>query len=196
MDQRDRGRTCASTPGSRSSVATPFLLAALLVLNGCGQEFVPAPPAFPDHAAGQLEIKYPLDETLFPPEIVAPTFLWSDDTAGVEEWSVMLRFEGADEVLRFISVEPSWRPTESDWSEIKRRSEERDADVAIVGIGEDAAVVSAASIRIRTSTDPVSDSIFYREVPLPFISAVQDLSLIHISEPTRLKTRSRMPSSA
>ena len=27
-------------------------------------------------------------------------------------------------------------------------------------------------------------------------SAAQDLSLIHISEPTRLKTRSRMPSSA
>ena len=33
----------------------------------------PAPVAFPGEASGQLEIKYPLDETLFPPEIVAPS---------------------------------------------------------------------------------------------------------------------------
>jgi Flp pilus assembly protein TadD/dipeptidyl aminopeptidase/acylaminoacyl peptidase len=46
--------------------------------------------------------------------------------------------------------------------------------VAIVGIGPDAKAVSAATVRIRTSTDPVGDSIFYREVPLPFITAVQD----------------------
>jgi Flp pilus assembly protein TadD len=38
--------------------------------------------------------------------------------------------------------------------------------------------VSAATVRIRTSTDPVGDSIFYREVPLPFLSAVQDPSRI------------------
>ncbi len=37
---------------------------------------------------------------------------------------------------------------------------------------------SAASVRIRTSKDPVGDSIFYREVPLPFITAVQDPSRI------------------
>ena len=55
---------------------------------------------------------------------------------------------------------------------------ERDAEVAIVGVGPDAKAVSSASVRIRTSTDPVGDSIFYREVPLPFISAVQDPSRI------------------
>jgi Flp pilus assembly protein TadD len=55
---------------------------------------------------------------------------------------------------------------------------ERDAEVAIVGIGADAEPVSSASVRIRTSNDPVGDSIFYREVPLPFITAVQDPSRI------------------
>ncbi|MEM6301776.1 MAG: tetratricopeptide repeat protein, partial [Pseudomonadota bacterium] len=34
------------------------------------------------------------------------------------------------------------------------------------------------SVRIRTSVDPVGDAIFYREVPLPFIDAVQDPSRI------------------
>jgi Flp pilus assembly protein TadD len=41
-----------------------------------------------------------------------------------------------------------------------------------------AKAASAATIRIRTSRDPVGDSIFYREVPLPFITAVQDPSRI------------------
>ncbi|MGD8317982.1 MAG: hypothetical protein PVH76_09545, partial [Myxococcales bacterium] len=30
---------------------------------------------------GPLEIKYPQDGTWFPPDIVAPTFLWSDESA-------------------------------------------------------------------------------------------------------------------
>jgi Flp pilus assembly protein TadD len=50
--------------------------------------------------------------------------------------------------------------------------------VAIVGLDPRGAVASSASVRIRTSTDPVGDSIFYREVPLPFLSAVQDPSRI------------------
>ena len=33
-------------------------------------------------------------------------------------------------------------------------------------------------MRIRTSKDPVGDSLFYREVPLPFLTAVQDPSRI------------------
>jgi Flp pilus assembly protein TadD len=51
---------------------------------------------------------------------------------------------------------------------------QHDAQVAIVGLDPRGAVASSASVRIRTSTDPVGDSIFYREVPLPFIAAVQD----------------------
>jgi Flp pilus assembly protein TadD len=151
-----------------------YLLVSMLALGGCSNESAPAPPVFPDGPSGSLEIKYPLDETLFPPEIVAPTVVWDDKTEGVEQWVVLLRFDNSDEVLRFPATEPRWRPSESDWSLIKRRSVESDAQVAIVGIGPKVKPVSSASIRIRTSTDPVGDSIFYREVPLPFIAAVQD----------------------
>ena len=154
------------------------VLAAVLALAALVTGCKPAPVAFPGEATGQLEIKYPLDETLFPPEIVAPTFVWSDATEGVASWKVLLRFAGEDTVLRFEAAEPRWRPSEADWAEIKRRSTGRDAEVAIVGVrGRDEAA-SAATVRIRTSTDPVGDSIFYREVPLPFIDAVQDPSRI------------------
>jgi tetratricopeptide (TPR) repeat protein len=156
-----------------------LLLAAALGLGACGRDSGPAPQlAFPGQPSGRLEITYPLDETLFPPEIVAPTFVWSDETGGVARWMVLLRFDSAGDVLRFPAAEPRWRPSEEDWAEIKRRSEARDAEVAVVGLGSRAEAISSASVRIRTSTDPVGDSIFYREVPLPFLVAVQDPSRI------------------
>ncbi|MCA9510274.1 MAG: tetratricopeptide repeat protein [Myxococcales bacterium] len=155
-------------------------------LAACRAE--PAPLAFPNETTGRLSIQYPQDETLFPPDIAAPTFLWSDETSGVERWEVMLRLapggpeggegDGADALQRFPAAQPRWQPTPEDWAAIQRRTRERDADLAIVGVDARARAVSSARIRIRTSADPVGDSIFYREVPLPFIDAVQDPSRI------------------
>ncbi len=39
-------------------------------------------------------------------------------------------------------------------------------------------MLSKARVRVRTSKDPVGDALFYREVPLPFLEAVQDPSRI------------------
>jgi tetratricopeptide (TPR) repeat protein len=176
--RREKSGGISPPAGILPAGAKLLLLAAALALTACGQASEPAPLAFPSEPAGRLEIAYPLDQTLFPPEIVAPTFVWKDETQGVAAWRVLLRFTDGGDVLRFSAGELRWRPTEADWAEIKRRSEAHDAEVAILGVDENAAPVSAASLRIRTSTDPVGDSIFYREVPLPFIEAVQDPSRI------------------
>src|SRR4026208_2138525 len=109
------GRTGASTWGKFSPARTQFLLAVLLALSACGKGSAPAPLAFPSEPLGGIEIKYPLDETLFPPEIVAPTFVWGDKTAGVRKWMVLLRFENTDDLLRFPTAEPRWRPSEAEW---------------------------------------------------------------------------------
>jgi tetratricopeptide (TPR) repeat protein len=176
MNPRKRSRAGGSSRAWTAPAGAGLLLATALALSGCGSE--PAPVAFPSEPSGHLEITYPLDETLFPPEIVAPTFVWSDETENVTKWVVLLRFDPTGEVLRFPTAEPRWRPTGEDWAEVKRRSVERAAEVAVVGVGPRSKAVSAASVRIRTSTDPVGDSIFYREVPLPFLDAVQDPSRI------------------
>ena len=155
------------------------LLAAVLALSACVGKTGPATPEFPTGPSGRLQINYPLDETLFPPDIVAPTFVWSDETPGVTSWAVLLRFgDGDGEVLRYATTERNWRPSEPDWSDIKRRSVAREAEIAIVGLAPDAKAASSATVRVRTSTDAVADAIFYREVPLPFLSAVQDPSRI------------------
>jgi tetratricopeptide (TPR) repeat protein len=166
-------------PAPRSTSRRLLAAGALLAtawLAACGSE--PPPLAFPSEPSGRLEITYPLDETLFPPEIVAPTFVWNDATDGVQRWEVLVRFDAAEEPVRFPAAEPRWRPSEADWASIKRQSVTRDAEVAVVGVGPDSEAVSSARVRIRTSTDPVGDSIFYREVPLPFIEAVRDPSRI------------------
>ncbi len=156
-------------------MAAGLLLATALALHGCERDSSPpAPLAFPSAPAGSLEVSYPLDNTLFPPEIVAPTFVWNDKTPGVERWTVLLRFDAPDELLRFEATRPRWQPSQSDWADIKQRSTAQDAEAAVVGIGADGKAVSSTIFRMRTSADPVGDSIFYREVPLPFIKAVRN----------------------
>ncbi len=178
MDENCTSRSGACAAAKTRTRVTSLLLIAALALGGCGQRSEPEPLAFPGEPSGRLEIKYPLNDTLFPPDIVAPTFVWNDETGEVSQWQVLLRYQGGQQILRFATSEPNWRPTEDVWSDIKERSVERDAELAIVGLSRGETPVSAAIVRIRTSTDPVGDSIFYREVPLPFIDAVQDPSRI------------------
>ena len=158
--------------------AISLLAVSLLLATGCEPQSSPAPLIFPSGASGQLEITYPLDETLFPPDIAAPTVVWTDETEGVQQWQVLLRFEDGGGELRSAAKEATWQPAADLWEEIKQRSTAENAEVAILGLDQAGEPMSSAVVRIRTSTDPVGDSIFYREVPLPFISAVQDPSRI------------------
>ena len=96
MKPRYRSRAPARAGGKASPAGIGLLLAAVLALSACGKGSGPAPLAFPTEPSGRLEIEYPRDETLFPPEIVAPTFVWSDRTEGVGKWMVLLRLDGED----------------------------------------------------------------------------------------------------
>ena len=127
-----------------------------------------------------VRITYPAEGTLFPPEIVAPTFLWSDETEGVDHWALAVYDHNGGELLKASVKEPRWRPSEESWEQIKRQSTGRDVEVTVTGVGttKSAGALSSAGVHIRTSKDPVGDSLFYREVPLPFLEAVQDPSRI------------------
>ncbi len=140
---------------------------------------VAAAPAA-DAAESPLQITYPLEGTLFPPESVAPTFVWEDKTGTADRWSITVRDHSGHDVLRDSVDAPRWRPSEESWRRIKQQSLERAAEVIVAGIipTKDATGVASARVRLRTSKDKVGDSLFYREVPLPFLTAVQDPSRI------------------
>lgn len=80
---------------------------------------------------GSLAIQYPLDGTLFPPEIVAPTFRWEPGGSGVDVWLVTLTFQDDKDPIQVFTHEPKWTPEPEQWDVIKAQSLEKDADVII-----------------------------------------------------------------
>jgi len=129
---------------------------------------------------GHVVIENPLDETLFPPEIAAPTFRWRDGESQSDLWLVTVEFsDGGGRINSFVD-RPEWSPKPSLWGQIKSRSVDGQAIVTLAGIRrqEPSKVLSAGSVRIRTSSDPVGAPLFYREVNLPFADAVKDPSTI------------------
>lgn len=137
-----------------------------------------------------LTIRYPLDETLFPPEIVPPTFRWEDGETGSDTWVVTIEFADDEGRVSSLTHEREWTPTVGEWEAIKRRSLEKAARVAVLGVNqaEPRKILSEGRISISTSADEVGAPLFYREVNLPFIEAVTD--------PSRIRWRLGLISSA
>src|SRR5664279_1063464 len=100
------------------AAAVTFALAAILLGSGpagfSGTRAALAAPAPGDAATGALRITYPADGTLFPPESVAPTFVW-EDGAGDARLSVVVRDAAGGELARDLVDAPRWRPTEETW---------------------------------------------------------------------------------
>jgi tetratricopeptide (TPR) repeat protein len=123
-----------------------------------------------------LTIRYPLNETLFPPEIVPPTFDWEDTDSKSSRWLVTIKFQDNADRTNILLDEPQWTPESEQWELIKKCSLEKQAIVTILGINRWSRwkILSAGQISIKTSEDPVGAPLFYREVNLPFIDAVKD----------------------
>ncbi len=127
-----------------------------------------------------LSIEYPKPGTLFPPEIVAPTFLWKDEMDKTDAWLVVGEVENTKKIVSRVVNEPVWKPSQEQWSAMKALSLEKDMLITVLGIQENNPdkVVSSGQTTIRTSRDEVGASIFYRDVPLPFEFAYKNLDTI------------------
>ena len=127
--------------------------------------------------AGHLSITYPANNTVFPPEIVAPTFLWKDETEQAGKWLVSINLKEKDQSINVFTNQPQWRPDPVQWEKIKSQSIDQNVQVAILGVSG-ASIVSGGSVHISTSKDSVNAPIFYRDVPLPFKHALKNLASI------------------
>jgi Flp pilus assembly protein TadD len=134
----------------------------------------------PSAKHGGLTIDYPLNETLFPPDIVAPTFRWTDTNALSDTWLIAWQFQDGQGNLNYLTQTQSWTLTMRAWESIKRRAREKPVTVAVLGIRRDrpGEILAGARISVAVSKDEVGAPIFYREVNLPFIEAVKDPSRI------------------
>jgi len=129
---------------------------------------------------GGLTITYPLDETLFPPEIVPPNIRWDDSNQDSDAWLVRIRFSDNGDDMSVVCLATEWTPPDEQWETIKRRSLEAGATITVLGVNRRAQdeILSEGSVSFGTSRDEVGAPLFYREVNLPFIDAVKDPSRI------------------
>ena len=164
-----------------------FLLcgAAFSPFDATDQTPPPSPPA-------NISIDYPLNGSIFPPEITPPTFLWRDPSDSAMRWVVEVSFASHSEAIRietpgaFMQAGESdpraggaaeltpeqastrtWKPDPDAWAKIKRLSVKSPATITITGFAADSKLpVSAGKVIISTSPDPLGAPIFYRDVPL------------------------------
>ena len=142
-----------------------------------------------------ISIDVPLNNTIYPPDIIPPQFAWRDDNPKVTVWRIEIFFGEKvrpiqswsagekmqvgplDETLTgyvppTLTIEQAadhtWRPDPKTWEEINRRSAGQPARVVISGYASQRSrgPVSHAEAIISTSKDPVGAPLFYRDVPL------------------------------
>jgi Flp pilus assembly protein TadD/Tol biopolymer transport system component len=114
---------------------------------------------------GAITIDYPLNESIFPPEITPPTFIWHDAAEPANLWRIDVTFAGGSAGMRFESHGPrlsigaidprtvspnnelpkltdqqasahTWIPDPKAWEEIKKHSVGGPAEVVIFGFRE------------------------------------------------------------
>jgi Flp pilus assembly protein TadD len=141
-------------------------------------------------------IDYPLNGSIFPPEITPPTVLWHD-TAQASHWRIEVKFADGSPAMRFDSAGPplsvgeidprcvsannelpkltaiqaaahTWIPDTKTWEKIKKHSVTGPAQIIITGFSRNDPkhALPSGQVSIQTSTDPVRAPIFYRDVPL------------------------------
>lgn len=127
-----------------------------------------------------LTIGYPVHGTLFPQEIVPPTFRWKESQPKSRTYLVTIKFQDGEGRMNFLTRDAHWTPEARQWETMKKRSLEKEAEVTILGVKRSSPVriVSGGRISIKTSQDEVGAPLFYREVNLPFVDAVKDPSHI------------------
>jgi len=128
-----------------------------------------------------ISIDYPADGSIFPPEIIAPTFLWRDSDARAVIWQIDVGFADGSPALRVRSkggpmpigeidercaaagavpptltpqeaVSQSWKPDTETWAAIKAHSVRRAATVTITGFRDAEATVPVSRGRIGLVT--------------------------------------------
>ena len=146
--------------------------------------------------AAEVTIDGPQNESVFPPDMVAPRFLWHD-AGRADRWVIDIALEGRTAHIYVLSDGPppspgpidercvastnegyqltpyqasarTWTPTDNVWEAIKARSIGQPVVATWYGWGAGAPsrVLSKGQVTLKVSADPVGAPIFYRDVPL------------------------------
>jgi len=192
----------ADLPLRRLHLLRHLFVAGLMLLATLAVLFILASPrskVFGFAQAGDpktlwpLSIDYPLDNSIFPPGITPPTFIWRD--AAAASWQLEFTFADNSSPIQLQTlgqrmqigrIDPecisntnelpkltpkqaaswTWSPDVATWAKIQDRSATQPATLTVTGYTSAHEVSSRSRIKFSTSVDPVGAPIFYRDVPL------------------------------
>jgi tetratricopeptide (TPR) repeat protein len=146
-------------------------------------------------AALPITIDIPVNNTIYPPDLIPPQFAWRDDNPSSTIWRIDIVFGQKARPIQIWSVgekmqigpvddaligyvpptltpeqaaDHTWRPDPKTWEEIKKHSTARPAKVVITAFAgrQSSEPLAHAEAIISTSKDQVGAPIFYRDVPL------------------------------
>src|SRR5258708_5995685 len=126
-----------------------------------------------------ITVDYPLDGSVFPPEITPPTLFWRDSNENSKRWVIevtfadrtrAIRVEAAGDPWQAGEIDPetgsgeglaqlasehattrTWKPDEATWAKIKSRSL-KPATITITGFGDGAEKNALSRGRVTFST--------------------------------------------
>lgn len=118
-----------------------------------------------------LSITYPYSESIFPPEIAAPTFIWEDMNSPSKNWLVTVEFSSRQKPIYAFTKKRKWTPAKHVWEIIKLNSVDSPAELNVLAIASKSGldIASADRLFFKTSEHQVESAVFFRQVPLPFI---------------------------
>ncbi len=155
-----------------------IIAVAVLIMAGAGFVLFFGAGSTPGEG---VDIVYPFDGAVFPPEIAPPTVRWEDGESGATSWTVTVAFEGSNAPVTAESRIPRWQPSRDTWETIKEQSLDAPATITVTAYRKLLGIrkkISEASVEMATSRDEVGAPIFYRMVTLPFEFAVNNMETI------------------
>src|SRR5579862_8434166 len=174
-------------PGSNTRRLIPFGVPSLGIILALSLFVVPqrsrvnADSSSSNSEGKSITIDYPESDSIFPPDIMAPTFLWREAESSARTWRIDVSFTDGSEPLhvnsngdpmRIGEIDPrcisntnkppsltpeqaaahTWTPDAATWATIKMHSVDGPATVAISGISGNNKEVTVSQGRVTIST--------------------------------------------
>ncbi len=162
-------------------VHTIIIFLPILILNSCSNSQIKKELAqlnSGEHSPRGINMKYPQNGTIFPPEFPAPSFEWEDSTDRFSEWSLFISDNQGNVLISSKSDINSWRPNSTEWENIKKLPVSGNYSFTAIARKKNRNSFPSCRIRFSFSRDSVGADIFYRAVTLPFSYAVKNVYTI------------------
>jgi hypothetical protein len=164
---------------NKFSLKSIFYILFVLLISSCQNkaDIIFMKEIKKQEADNYLKITNPFNQSVFPPEINAPTFIWNDTVSNYKAWHVFLSDTSGKVFYTTKINDNQWTPYSSTWNTLKESYLDQPILFIVVGIKKGFLGLKndAAKVTFSISSDSVGAPIFYRAVPLPFSYAVKNV---------------------